>query len=398
MSQADVSSFNWPTAASGATNVPMFTLDPVPARSTVPFMKASTVSWLPITQPAGTGILSSVKTVHTTVTSIVLEDPAAGFSTAWLIHQTKPLDFVAPLRPTKISNPAPEMTVAAFEFYTPTADASVADPADATPTKSKSGPTPAAYPSDTHTTFASNNFGAKITGIVVGSVVFVFLVGLALTYWRARHRTAEANESVPVDMEAILEEKRKRAEYLGLQRWSSRSNPRSMDRFLELRAKMAANAAAKKGDTEVKGAEGTILEIQNPQVRHDQARRPSGLEMHPPARAAAECNDSYNECAGTKQSTTQRTAAMSSETPINAEDCKIGHIPLPVFIPMYIFTPSLLAIMVYFVYLKTVKMYRDKTQLAKQDEEAAPGMVKEVEVTQDVEQQVRAFIDGVPKK
>lgn len=89
---------------------------------------------------------------------------------------------------------------------------------------------------------------------------------------------------------------------------------------------------------------------------------------------------------------------MSSETPINAEDRKVGRIPLPVFIPMCIFTPSLLAILGYFIYLKTVKKYRDKKQLAKQDEEAASGIVKEVEVTQGVEKQVRAFIDGGLKK
>jgi hypothetical protein len=89
---------------------------------------------------------------------------------------------------------------------------------------------------------------------------------------------------------------------------------------------------------------------------------------------------------------------MSSETPINAEDRKVGPIPLPVFIPMCIFTPSLLAIMGYFIYLKTVKKYKDKKQLAKQDEEAASGIVKEVEVTRGVEKQVRAFIDGGGEK
>lgn len=85
---------------------------------------------------------------------------------------------------------------------------------------------------------------------------------------------------------------------------------------------------------------------------------------------------------------------MLSETPINAEDRKVGAIPLPVFIPMCIFTPSLLAILGYFIYLKTVKKYKDKKQLAKQDEEAASNIVKEVEVSQDVGKQVRAFIDG----
>jgi hypothetical protein len=89
---------------------------------------------------------------------------------------------------------------------------------------------------------------------------------------------------------------------------------------------------------------------------------------------------------------------MSPEAPINAEDRKVGPIPLPVFIPMCIFTPSLLAIMGYFISLQPVKKYKDKKQLAKQDEEAASGIVKEVGVTRGVEKQVRAFIDeGVEK-
>lgn len=89
---------------------------------------------------------------------------------------------------------------------------------------------------------------------------------------------------------------------------------------------------------------------------------------------------------------------MSSEITINAEDRKVGPIPLPLFIPMCIFTPSLLAIMGYFIYLHTVKKLKDKKQLAKQDEEIATSTVKEAEVTQEVEMQVRSFIDGTPKK
>lgn len=60
---------------------------------------------------------------------------------------------------------------------------------------------------------------------------------------------------------------------------------------------------------------------------------------------------------------------------------------------MCIFTPSSLAMLGYFIYLETVKKYKDKKQLAKQDEEAATGVVKEVEVGKDAEVQVRAFMN-----
>lgn len=180
------------------------------------------------------------------------------------------------------------MTVETFEFFTPSADASISVLAEATPTKSNSGPTPKSSPSDTPVTFASHNFGGKIKGIVVGSIAFVFIVGLALACWRARRRTAKANASAPVDMEAVLEEKRKRAESLGIQRWSWPNYQQSLERFQAPQAKVADNAATKKEDPIIEAAEGTIFEIRNPQVRPDRARRPSGLAMHPPTPVTSE--------------------------------------------------------------------------------------------------------------
>lgn len=67
--------------------------------------------------------------------------------------------------------------------------------------------------------------------------------------------------------------------------------------------------------------------------------------------------------------------------------------PYPSSSPWAYYTPSLLAIMGYFIYLKTLKRHKYKKQLAKQDEEAASGIVKEVEVTREVKKQVRAFIE-----
>src|SRR5690242_9459443 len=82
-------------------------------------------------------------------------------------------------------------------------------------------------------------------------------------------------------MEAVLEEKRKRAESLGMQRWSRPNYQQSLERFQAPQAKVTDDAAAKKEDPVVEVVEGTTFEIQNPQVRPGRARRPSGLAMYP---------------------------------------------------------------------------------------------------------------------
>ncbi|KAF3042302.1 hypothetical protein E8E11_006131 [Didymella keratinophila] len=200
------------------------------------------------------------------------------------IRQTKPLDFIAPLRPTKVVKSVPEMTVEAFELYTPSAEASISDLAETAPTKSNSGSTPDVPSTDASTASDSHNAGAKIAGTIIGIVFALLIIPLIFEYWRARRR-GKANESAPVDMEAVLEQKCERAQYL-----------------------------------------------------EPSSRSPN-----------------------TKQPTTHRYAiTMSSKIPMNAEDRKVGPIPLPVFIPMCIFTPSLLAIMGYFVYLKTARKFKDK--------------------------------------
>jgi hypothetical protein len=287
MSQMGLSNFNWPTAAPGAPDIPNLPLSPPPAHSTVAFMTAFTLSLVSL--PADTVIPPSSKPVHVTVTSTVLQDPATGTPLVSLIQQTKPLDFIAPVRPTKIVDPVPEMTVEAFEFYTPSVDASISSLAEATPKKSNSGPTPNVSQLDTPTTFASHNMGSRITGIVVGAVAFVLIIGLALAQWRARRSAAKAKESAPVDMEAVLKQKRERAEYLGMQRRSRRTR-RSLERFQALRASVASREAAKTKGPVVDEVEGTTFEIQDPQVWHDRARRPSGLAMHPSTPVVSEHN------------------------------------------------------------------------------------------------------------
>lgn len=87
------------------------------------------------------------------------------------------------------------------------------------------------------------------------------------------------------------------------------------------------------------------------------------------------------------------TNMAGADTPINAEDRKVGPIPLPWFIPICIFVPSLLTMLGYFIYLNTAKKYKDKKQMKAQDEEAAGGQAQEIELSKDVEMQVRSFVD-----
>ncbi|KAF9693150.1 hypothetical protein EKO04_008687 [Ascochyta lentis] len=83
-----------------------------------------------------------------------------------------------------------------------------------------------------------------------------------------------------------------------------------------------------------------------------------------------------------------------ANTPINAEDRKVGPIPLPWFIPLCIFLPTFLTMLGYFVYLHTVKKLRNKKQMKKQDEEAADSEAKkESGVSPAVETQERKFIE-----
>ncbi|KNG46803.1 hypothetical protein DDE82_004338 [Stemphylium lycopersici] len=55
------------------------------------------------------------------------------------------------------------------------------------------------------------------------------------------------------------------------------------------------------------------------------------------------------------------------EEPMNAEDRKVGPIPLPWFIPLCIFAPFLLTLIGFFVYQQTVKRYLNRKKLRAQD-------------------------------
>ena len=47
----------------------------------------------------------------------------------------------------------------------------------------------------------------------------------------------------------------------------------------------------------------------------------------------------------------------------------------------------------YFIYLNTAKRYKDKKQMKAQDEEAAGGQAQDIELSKDVDMQVRSFVD-----
>lgn len=77
----------------------------------------------------------------------------------------------------------------------------------------------------------------------------------------------------------------------------------------------------------------------------------------------------------------------TSNPPINAEDRKVGLIPLPWFIPMCIFIPSFAAMLGGAIYLHTVKKYRNKKRLAAEDVEKNGGGTEEGKVDERMEVQ-----------
>jgi hypothetical protein len=76
---------------------------------------------------------------------------------------------------------------------------------------------------------------------------------------------------------------------------------------------------------------------------------------------------------------------------VNAEDRKVGPIPLPWFIPICIFTPFFITFLLFFSYQQTIIRYRNK-QASLTDER------DEQEVSRDVEMQVRSFLNPMEGK
>jgi hypothetical protein len=71
--------------------------------------------------------------------------------------------------------------------------------------------------------------------------------------------------------------------------------------------------------------------------------------------------------------------------PLNAEDHKIGPIPLPWFIPMCAFTPFFLTFIGWVLWQQTVKRYQNKKLLqAQREQQHIP--------TKEVETQMQQFI------
>jgi hypothetical protein len=71
--------------------------------------------------------------------------------------------------------------------------------------------------------------------------------------------------------------------------------------------------------------------------------------------------------------------------PINAEDRKIGPIPLPWFIPMCVFAPFFLTFISWVLYQQTVKRYQNKKVLRAQQEHRRVA-------AKEVETQMQQFI------
>jgi hypothetical protein len=73
--------------------------------------------------------------------------------------------------------------------------------------------------------------------------------------------------------------------------------------------------------------------------------------------------------------------------PINAEDRKVGPIPLPWFIPICIFTAFFITFILWFSYQHTVVSYQNKMAMLAQEGEGQ-------ELSRDVEMQVRDFFEA----
>jgi hypothetical protein len=71
--------------------------------------------------------------------------------------------------------------------------------------------------------------------------------------------------------------------------------------------------------------------------------------------------------------------------PINAEDRKIGPIPLPWFIPICVFAPFLLSFVAWVFYQQTVKRYQNKKRMQAEQEERRAA-------AKEVETQMQQFI------
>jgi hypothetical protein len=69
----------------------------------------------------------------------------------------------------------------------------------------------------------------------------------------------------------------------------------------------------------------------------------------------------------------------------NAEDVKVWKLPVPWLVPICIFSPFFLTFILFILHRYTIKHYRDKKALAKQES-------GDIEVGRDVEMQVQKFL------
>jgi hypothetical protein len=78
----------------------------------------------------------------------------------------------------------------------------------------------------------------------------------------------------------------------------------------------------------------------------------------------------------------------------NPSNPTIGPIPLPAFIAICIFAPSFVGVSCWVVYRHTIKKYLDRKRYSARDVEMARvDAGGEMKVSEDVEKQVRGFVD-----
>lgn len=299
MSQSRLSSFDWPTAAPGAPQVPAlsFAASPstpkvllgIPDTMSKSALIATTFHMPSITQSHNAIIVSSTeRTAFGTLTSAVVRTVDA--SVAAKIHQTWPLDLHAPMIPTKVRTPVLEATTASFHLSTIIPNPFVPVLGNPTFAKSNPGPTPSPMSSDPEIRDASPRTlsPAAIAGVTLGLVAFLGIL-IALIFFLYRRRKAKKAQS---DTEAskskdTLAEKMERSRERRRKRWAPQETAMNKERFEKLKELLAAkNREAAKNKASVvenlEGEEDTETKEVQQKTRPGAGRRPSGLAMHPP--------------------------------------------------------------------------------------------------------------------
>lgn len=290
MSQLGLSSFDWPTAAHGASEQSKHSLKILAATvkvssgypntavgnsCSVTTLRMSTAT-RPTTTVASAVVLSKKQTTHITVTSTIVS-----IQTAILIQQTQPPDLRASAIPTYMRTPVLEITAASFDLNTAPPNAFMSASTTSTPIPTTDLSFTVLGSQNPPVIFFSTS---AIVGIVIGIITtFCVLIALAiLLYRRRRYQKSQSRSLLSKTGKAKSEETMaEKMEHLReLRRQRIAKNVEAFD-VLKNKNKQTGND----WDSE----EGWLEdEPEKVGVQSDESglpsrpHRPSGLAMHPP--------------------------------------------------------------------------------------------------------------------